>query len=324
MTSCRTSMSQNGTEKNSSHSDMEGCETDAEDNDSEAIHFQHVQLHSIQCQLFQLAADEYISLIAIVIVTTQLLFALYRTTPERNRKDLYELSESCSKVTKANTQELIRNQETILTENAKEMRFMSEETSEDLPKVSATKKLILSDDDNGKSKKRRRKVDVKKSSMPGGVVASMECVIDTKIVPEAHTSQNDNKADHKMLEDCDLMQNRKDQSTRLRVVKSGISFQRCSVCFGFGKGLLPPKQSICRHCKRTQSVEKRSKKKSKTKKASIESVDTPHSKEQVVVTAKAKRVSFGKHQALPYAVSVKRLKAHAKKTISTKPKANNE
>lgn len=211
-----------------------------------------------------------------------------------------------------------------MTENAKEMRFMSEETSEDLPKVSATKKLIPSDDDNGKSKKRRRKVDVKKSSMPEEVVTSMECVIDAKIVPEAHTSQNDNKADHKMLEDCDMMQNRKDQSTRLRVVKSGISFQRCSVCFGFGRGLLPPQQSICRHCKRTQSVEKRSKKKSKTKKASIESVDTPHSKEQVVVTAKAKRVSFGKHQALPYAVSVKRLKAHAKKTISTKPKSNNE
>nr|CCA19672.1 ribosomal RNA processing protein 1 putative [Albugo laibachii Nc14] len=301
MTSCHTKDTQNVTERKSVHLDVEGCDTDAEDNESETRHFQHIKLDSIQCQLFLLATLE--------------------NTPERNRKALYEMSESFSKVTKADTQKLIKSQKTIAVEPAKKTKANLKVAQEDATPLSAKRESTSKGKDVGKPKKRRRKVDTKESTMTKNEEPAerVDTPIDPKIVSEAPQDLIDKVEDKIVSRKRDVEGNTTIQSKAVHVVRNGVSFQRCDVCFGFGKGLLPPKQSTCRHCKRLQSELKASQKKTKKKTASTEIVEPI---EEPIVKAKTRKVSFGKHRSLPYEVSVKRLKAHAKLSQTTKLKAN--
>ncbi|KAF1322098.1 Ribosomal RNA processing protein 1, partial [Globisporangium splendens] len=95
------------------------------------------------------------------------------------------------------------------------------------------------------------------------------------------------------------------------VVKSGMKFQRCISCNGFGKGFLPAAKDICAHCERSQKLQKKAAVGAAKKRKASELAASAAAAE--AEAANAKKVTFGKNKALPHELSVKRLKASAKK-----------
>uniref|UniRef100_K3X0L7 Uncharacterized protein n=1 Tax=Globisporangium ultimum (strain ATCC 200006 / CBS 805.95 / DAOM BR144) TaxID=431595 RepID=K3X0L7_GLOUD len=95
------------------------------------------------------------------------------------------------------------------------------------------------------------------------------------------------------------------------VVKSGMKFQRCISCKGFGKGFLPAAKDICAHCERSQKLQKKATVGAAKKRKASELAASAAAAE--AEAANAKKVTFGKNKALPHELSVKRLKASAKK-----------
>ncbi|DAZ96687.1 TPA: hypothetical protein N0F65_009154 [Lagenidium giganteum] len=91
------------------------------------------------------------------------------------------------------------------------------------------------------------------------------------------------------------------------VTKSGVKFQRCTSCGGFGKGFLAKGKDQCGHCERTSKAAKKSS--AATIKAKKRKADDAVANDE---SPSAKKVTFGKNKALPYQLSIKRLKASAK------------
>ncbi|KAG6613260.1 ribosomal RNA processing protein 1 [Phytophthora cinnamomi] len=100
------------------------------------------------------------------------------------------------------------------------------------------------------------------------------------------------------------------------VTKSGKKFKRCGSCGGFGKGLVPKDKTLCGHCERTQKTQKK-KAASASKKRKAES-QAQAAREEQEKSESSKKVTFGKSKALRHEVSVKRLKASAKRDAVSK------
>ncbi|RLN20749.1 hypothetical protein BBJ28_00001044 [Nothophytophthora sp. Chile5] len=99
------------------------------------------------------------------------------------------------------------------------------------------------------------------------------------------------------------------------VIKSGQKFQRCCLCGGFGKGLVPKNKMLCGHCERSQKAQKKKNataSKKRKAEAQTQAQETPETADS------GKKVTFGKSKALRHEVSVKRLKASAKKDAVSK------
>lgn len=95
------------------------------------------------------------------------------------------------------------------------------------------------------------------------------------------------------------------------VTKSGKKFRRCGACGGFGKGLVPKDKSVCGHCERSHKTQKKkSAAASKKRKAETQAQAAREAQEKAEAS---KKVTFGKSKALRHEVSVKRLKASAKR-----------
>ncbi|TMW65164.1 hypothetical protein Poli38472_009331 [Pythium oligandrum] len=91
------------------------------------------------------------------------------------------------------------------------------------------------------------------------------------------------------------------------IVRSGMKFRRCGGCGGFGKGLVPVGKDFCRHCERTGKQKKKVQVADKKKRKAEAMAATE------AASAASKKVTFGKNKALAHELSVKRLKASAKK-----------
>lgn len=100
------------------------------------------------------------------------------------------------------------------------------------------------------------------------------------------------------------------------VTKSGKKFKRCGSCGGFGKGLVPKDKNLCGHCERTQKTQKK-KSASASKKRKAES-QAQAAREEQEKAESSKKVTFGKSKALRHEVSIKRLKASAKRDAVSK------
>ncbi|KAG6974033.1 hypothetical protein JG688_00003250 [Phytophthora aleatoria] len=100
------------------------------------------------------------------------------------------------------------------------------------------------------------------------------------------------------------------------VTKSGKKFKRCSSCGGYGKGLVPKDKTLCGHCERTQKTQKK-KAASASKKRKAE-FQAQAAREEQEKAESNKKVTFGKSKALRHEVSVKRLKASAKRDAVAK------
>lgn len=106
-----------------------------------------------------------------------------------------------------------------------------------------------------------------------------------------------------------VVEKKKDSYTT--VTKSGKKFKRCGSCGGFGKGLVPKDKLLCGHCERTQKTQKK-KAASASKKRKAES-QAQAAREDQEKAESSKKVTFGKSKALRHEVSIKRLKASAKR-----------
>ncbi|POM71325.1 Ribosomal RNA processing protein 1 [Phytophthora palmivora] len=108
----------------------------------------------------------------------------------------------------------------------------------------------------------------------------------------------------------------KKKDSYVTVTKSGKKFKRCGSCGGFGKGLVPKDKALCGHCERTQKTQKKkAATASKKRKAEAQAQAAREEQEQA---ESSKKVTFGKSKALRHEVSVKRLKASAKRDAVTK------
>ncbi|OQR88136.1 ribosomal RNA processing protein 1 [Achlya hypogyna] len=83
-------------------------------------------------------------------------------------------------------------------------------------------------------------------------------------------------------------------------------YPRCAVCGGFGKSLVAAGKTMCGHCERTSKASKKEAKKTLKRKvpAEVEAEEED-----------TKRVTFGKTKALPYELSMKRMKKSATKEV---------
>jgi ribosomal RNA-processing protein 1 len=149
-----------------------------------------------------------------------------------------------------------------------------------------------------KSKKKAKKVVEKKTE-------------EIKIV-EKKTAEP--KAKEQVKPKQEKVEKRKDAYTT--VTKSGKKFKRCNSCGGFGKGLVAKDKTLCGHCERSQKTQKK-KANSASKKRKAESQAQAARQEQEEAES-SKKVTFGKSKALRHEVSVKRLKASAKRDAVSK------
>ncbi|EQC27279.1 hypothetical protein SDRG_14900 [Saprolegnia diclina VS20] len=85
-------------------------------------------------------------------------------------------------------------------------------------------------------------------------------------------------------------------------------YPRCASCGGFGKGLVPTGKTMCGHCERSSKATKKEAKSLKRKAA-------PVVEEAAEDSEDTKRVTFGKSKALPYELSMKRMKKSATKEV---------
>ncbi|RHY09358.1 hypothetical protein DYB25_003246 [Aphanomyces astaci] len=91
--------------------------------------------------------------------------------------------------------------------------------------------------------------------------------------------------------------------------EQAVAYPRCTSCGGFGKGLVPVNKSMCGHCERRSKQEAKAKavadKKRKASSVVAETADVDASK----------KVRFGTNKALPYELSMKRMKKSVEKEL---------
>ncbi|ETV79308.1 hypothetical protein H257_07357 [Aphanomyces astaci] len=91
--------------------------------------------------------------------------------------------------------------------------------------------------------------------------------------------------------------------------EQAAAYPRCTSCGGFGKGLVPVNKSMCGHCERRSKQEAKAKavtdKKRKASSVVAETADVDASK----------KVRFGTNKALPYELSMKRMKKSVEKEL---------
>ncbi|CAK4653766.1 hypothetical protein LEN26_015938 [Aphanomyces euteiches] len=86
-------------------------------------------------------------------------------------------------------------------------------------------------------------------------------------------------------------------------------YPRCTSCGGFGKGLVPKNKSMCGHCERQTKQTAKVQAAEKKRKAEVQA-------EEAASEAKeAKKVRFGTNKALPYELSMKRMKKSVDKDL---------
>ncbi|CAH0476006.1 unnamed protein product [Peronospora belbahrii] len=122
--------------------------------------------------------------------------------------------------------------------------------------------------------------------------------------------------DKKAAKEPPKVQKERAESKEIAVTRSGNKFKRCANCGGFGKGLVQNDKNLCGHCERTRKKQTR-KAASALKKRKAE-VQAEAVREEQQKMESSKKVTFGKSKALRHAVSIKRLKASAKRDAVSK------
>ncbi|CAI5732171.1 unnamed protein product [Peronospora destructor] len=106
------------------------------------------------------------------------------------------------------------------------------------------------------------------------------------------------------------------KETYVTVTTNGKKFKRCDSCGGYGKDLVPNDKNFCGHCKHIRKAgKKKAASVSKKRKAELQVQTTREEKEKA---ESSKKVTFGKSKSLPHTVSIKRLKASAKRNAVSK------
>ncbi|EEY58618.1 ribosomal RNA processing protein 1 [Phytophthora infestans T30-4] len=210
-------------------------------------------------------------------------------TAERNRAALYTLYKKFFTLTHIDSFQAAQE------EAAKPKKTVKKEKKDKTPKEEPVVSEAAKDDEVGETKKSKKSKKRKAKKIAEGE----KKIKKQKVAAEVKTEDQEKK-----------------KETYTSVVKSGKRFKRCGSCGGFGKGLVPKDKTLCGHCERSQKTQKK-KAASASKKRKAESQAQAAREEQEKADA-SKKVTFGKSKALRHEVSVKRLKASAKRDAVSK------
>ncbi|KAL3666378.1 hypothetical protein V7S43_008629 [Phytophthora oleae] len=163
-----------------------------------------------------------------------------------------------------------------------------------------------------------KKIELKKEKKPVEKKTMEKKTVEKKTVEKKTVekkSATPAKSDKEQLKvKSEKVEKKKESYTT--VTRSGKKFKRCTSCGGYGKGLVPKDKTLCGHCERTQKTQKK-KATSASKKRKAETLAQAAREEQEKADS-GKKVTFGKSKALRHEVSVKRLKASAKREAVSK------
>ncbi|CAH0484672.1 unnamed protein product [Peronospora farinosa] len=194
----------------------------------------------------------------------------------------------------------------------KKIEFVKEEKEEAAsPKKKATKQKIAMETKVEKIEMMKLPAEIKKGKKKQKMVKLEVKEMETKLVEkESSTSVKDKKSAKEQTKlKKENFETKKEPD--VTVTTSGKKFKRCGSCGGYGKNLVPNDKNLCGHC---EHIRKAGKKKaasaSKKRKAESQAQATREEKENAESN---KKVTFGKSKALPHTVSIKRLKASAKR-----------
>ncbi|CAI5721294.1 unnamed protein product [Peronospora effusa] len=201
----------------------------------------------------------------------------------------------------------------------KKIEFVKEEKEEAAsPKKQARKQKIATEAKVEKIEMMKLPAEIKKGKKKQKMVKLEVKEMETKLVEkESSTSVKDKKSAKEQAKVKKESFEAKKESFETKeepyvtVTTSGKKFKRCGSCGGYGKDLVPNDKNLCGHC---EHIRKAGKKKaasaSKKRKAESQAQATREEKEKA---ESSKKVTFGKSKALPHTVSIKRLKASAKR-----------
>ncbi|OQR88708.1 ribosomal RNA processing protein 1 [Thraustotheca clavata] len=286
------------------------------DDENEPKVFTEVKLAPIQHRIFDIAAAE--------------------ETLERNRNLLYSIYSAMYTKTKVDSSK--KRDEPVETKKkskkSKELPKKTEETKAD--KKAAKVKEVVKESPKNEEKKPKNAIE-KKTEVAKKEIAkespSKNATIDKKAkkvvekeepVVEAtkkakksveKKEEVEEKKPKKVVEAKPVVENKKAKRAAKEPTEAkskATPYPRCTSCNGFGKGLIPTGKTKCRHCERTSKAVKKETKKNLKRKSIESSTEAIEEEEESEDT---KRVTFGKSKALPYELSMKRMKKSATKDV---------
>ncbi|KAE8993892.1 hypothetical protein PF005_g17723 [Phytophthora fragariae] len=226
------------------------------------------------------------------------------TEPETEKKTEVEAEKKTE--TSAKTDDVVK-EETVKTPAKKKtnkQKVATETKTEDVDMTPAeTEKSTEKKQKKQKKEEKKSKQEEKKPKQEKKIVEKAP----VELVKEKSPAKEQAKLKQEKVE-------KKESYTT--VTKSGKKFKRCGSCGGFGKGLVPKDKNLCGHCERTQKTQKK-KTVSASKKRKAES-QAQAAREELEKAESGKKVTFGKSKALRHEVSVKRLRASAKRDAVSK------
>lgn len=265
-------------------------ETDTEE---DTMVFERVDLAQVQHRIFAIASAD--------------------DTPERNRAALYTLYKKFVSVTHVDSLQSVLKQVKEATKGVEDKPIASDccvkekEVSETRRVEKVKKRKAPKVDDveaKGEKEKEAKSMALKKVKVEE---------IKTRSAGKGPEMPEPITAKAPVLATEKPKQEKKSLTT---VTTSGRRFKRCIVCGGFGKGLVPTNKPLCGHCERAQKTQKKvATFSSKKRKAACLAQST---RKEPVKIELSKQVTFGKSKTLRHEVSVKRLRASAKREAVVK------
>ncbi|RHY34510.1 hypothetical protein DYB32_000922 [Aphanomyces invadans] len=286
--------------------------TDSEDNDDESAEadehkvFGVAHLAQVQHRIFDLAAAE--------------------DTHDRNRNILYSIYSALYAATKVDSAKKDRKRSaddgdeksaTISKKQRRKAKASSakEEPAEKMQTVdveSATKEVVTTKKE--KSAPKKEVASPKKEAVPPKEELSPKKVAKKDIKAAVAGRDDDVKVE------TNVARKKGDKAASKMSAKPPASqkeqptpYPRCTSCGGFGKGLVPVNKSMCTHCDREIKQEAKAKT-AKDKKRKAAAVAEASAEAEAAAEA-SKKVRFGTNKALPYELSMKRMKKSVEKEL---------
>ncbi|KAG7382123.1 ribosomal RNA-processing protein 1 [Phytophthora pseudosyringae] len=221
-----------------------------------------------------------------------------KKSKKRKAKKEVEVEAKVKKVEEASEKKV----ESPSKRNAKKLKVATKTQAEDIKMATLSAETEKSKKKQQK-KKQEEKVVEKKLAETKAVEKKPAAPAKENTPTKGQLKSNQEKAEKK-------------KESYTTVSKSGKKFKRCGSCGGFGKGLVPKDKALCGHCERAQKTQKK-KSASASKKRKAE-VQAQAAREEQENAESGKKVTFGKSKALRHEVSVKRLRASAKRDAVSK------
>ncbi|OWZ21578.1 Ribosomal RNA processing protein 1 [Phytophthora megakarya] len=320
-------------------SEQEEEETDAEEEDKV---FEQVEVAQVQHRIFAIAsADDTAER------NRSALYTLYKKFFTVTQIDSFQAAQE--EASKPKNTKKTKDKKPVATETEEEPTKDEDAAAEKKPKKSKKRKAkkeaevevkkveeVKEEQEESTSQKKSRKRKAKKEVGTNVEITKVKEAKEEKTETKTTKKAKKQKVAAAKVEDVEMTKTaekseqapvkeqsklkqekpEKKKENYVTVTKSGKKFKRCGSCGGYGKGLVPKDKTLCGHCERTQKAQKKkAATASKKRKAEAHAQAAREEQEQA---ESSKKVTFGKSKALRHEVSVKRLKASAKRDAVSK------